>query len=204
VQSFLENPSSVVYQIYQPTTQEPRAQNEIAVRTVGVTPASVVESIRTTIAALDPDLPVRTLQPADATIERANYGLVVLRDILAAFALLGLGLASLGLYGVIARTVAQRASEFAIRLALGACVQDITCMVLTSGVKLALVGSAVGLLGAFGVSRLFAAAFPDMQMNGGFIMIGTALLLIAVAMVASWLPARRAARVDAMSLLRAE
>jgi ABC-type antimicrobial peptide transport system permease subunit len=77
-------------------------------------------------------------------------------------------------------------------------------MVLASGVKLALVGSAIGLLGAFGVSRLFAAAFPDMQMNGALIIICTALLLIAVALVACWLPARRAAQVDAMSLLRAE
>jgi len=204
VQSFLENPSSVVSQIYQPMTQEPRAQNEIAVRTNGVAPASVVESMRTTIAALDPDLPVRTLQPADATIERANYGLAVLRDILAAFAVLGLGLASLGLYGVIARTMAQREGEFAIRLALGASIENITRLVLASGVKLALFGSGIGLLGAFGISRLLATAFPDMQMNGALIILGTTLLLIAVALVACWLPARRAGRVDTMSLLRAE
>ena len=68
---------------------------------------------------LDPDLPVRQLQPADATIDRANYQTAMLRDILSAFALLGLGLASLGIYGVIARTMAQRTGEFAIRFALG-------------------------------------------------------------------------------------
>ena len=67
---------------------------------------------------------------------------------LTAFALLGLGLASLGIYGVIARTMAQRTGEFAIRFALGASVRDITRIVLTSGVKLALIGSALGLLGA--------------------------------------------------------
>jgi putative ABC transport system permease protein len=204
VRPVVEKPSPVLYQIYQPMAQEPRAQNEIAVRVSGVDPASVVESLRTTIAALDPDLPVRSLQPADVTIERGTYGLVVLRDILAAFAVLGLGLASLGVYGVIARTMAQRAGEFAIRLALGASIQNITRMVLASGVKLALYGSALGLLGAFGIARLLAAAFPDMEMSAPGIITGTAFLLIAVALVACWLPARRAAQVDTMSLLRAE
>jgi ABC-type lipoprotein release transport system permease subunit len=87
---------------------------------------------------------VRKLQPADATIYRANYQLGVLRDMLSIFAVLGLGLASLGIYGVIARTTAQRTGEFAIRLALGARIWDITRLVLTNGVKLALAGSAIG------------------------------------------------------------
>ena len=200
VESVVENPNPVIYQVYQPMAQEPRGQSEIAVRTIGVAPSSVVESIRTTIAALDPDLPVRKLQPADATIDRANYQLRVLRDILAAFAVLGLSLASLGIYGVIARTMAQRAGEFAIRLALGASIENITRMILASGVKLALFGSIIGLLGAFGVSRILAAGFPGMRMNGAVILIGTTLLLIAIALVACWLPARRAGRVDAMSL----
>lgn len=204
VRPVVEKPSPVTFQIYQALEQEPRALSEIAVQAAGVNPASIVETIRTTIAALDPDLPVRTLQPADATIERGTYGLVVLRDILAAFALLGLALATLGVYGVIARTMAQRAGEFAIRLALGASLQNITRMVLASGVKLALYGSGLGLLGAFGIARLLAAAFPDMEMNGAGIIFSTAFLLIAVALLACWLPARRAAQVDAMSLLRAE
>ena len=204
VRPVVEKPNPVLYQVYQPLTQQPRAQVEIAVRATGVDPAAIVESIRTTIAALDPDLPVRSLQPADVTIERGTYGLVVLRDILAAFAVLGLALASLGVYGVIARTMAQRAGEFAIRFALGASIRNITRMVLVSGVKLALYGSVLGLLGAFGIARLLAAAFPDMEMSSGGIIIGTALLLIAAALLACWLPARRAAQVDAMSLLRAE
>jgi predicted permease len=204
VRPVVEKPSPVLFQIYQALEQEPRALSQMAVQAAGVNPASIVESIRTTIAALDPDLPVRTLQPADVTIERGTYGLVVLRDILAAFAVLGLALATLGVYGVIARTMAQRAGEFAIRLALGASLRNITRMVLASGVKLALYGSGLGLLGAFGIARLLAAAFPDMEMNGAGIIFSTAFLLIAVALLACWLPARRAAKVDAMSLLRAE
>jgi predicted permease len=204
VRAVVEKPSPVIYQIYQPMAQEPRAQSEIAVRTNGVTPSSVVESIRTAMAALDQDLPVRKLQPAETTIARTIYGLAILRNILAAFAVLGLGLASLGIYGVIARTMAQRAGEFAIRFALGASVENITRMVLASGAKLALVGSTIGLLGAFGVSRLLAAGFPGMRINGAVILLGATLLLITIALVACWLPARRAGRIDAMSLLRAE
>ena len=204
VQSIIPDPSPVIYQVYQPMAQEPRGGNEIAVRTNGVAPSSIVESIRTMMTALDPDLPVRQLQPADATIKRANYQTAVLRDMLTAFAILGLGLASLGIYGIIARTMAQRAGEFAIRLALGARIESITRMVLSAGVKLALLGSAVGLLGALGVTRILAASHPNMNIHSLPVLIGTTLLLIAIALVACWIPARRAGQLDTMSLLRAE
>ena len=102
-------------------------------RTIGVAPASLVASIRSVMTSLDPDLPVRRLQPADATIYRANYQLGVLRDMLTSFAVLGLSLAALGIYGVIARTMAQRTGEFAICLALGATIREISGLVLGSG-----------------------------------------------------------------------
>jgi putative ABC transport system permease protein len=91
-----------------------------------------------------------------------------------------------------------------LRFALGASVRDITRIVLTSGVKLALIGSALGLLGAAGLSRLLAVAYPGMQLNNLLISIGATFLLIAVALVASWLPARRAARINPIEALRAE
>jgi ABC-type antimicrobial peptide transport system permease subunit len=100
--------------------------------------------------------------------------------------------------------MAQRTGEFAIRFALGASVRDITRIVLTSGVKLALLGSALGLLGGVGLSRLLAVAFPGMRLNDPLIWIGATFLLIAVALVASWLPARRAARINPIEALRAE
>ena len=199
------NPNAAIAsQVYQPMAQEPRPKNEIAVRTAGLAPTVLVDRIRTTLAALDPDLPVSKLQHADLTIERANYQTAVGRDVFTGMALLGLALASLGIYGIIARTMAQRASEFAIRLALGATLGNITRIVLTSGVKLALVGSALGLLGAIGVCRLIAASNPTMHMNSALVLVSTTLLLIGVALLACWIPARRAGQVDAMSLLRAE
>jgi ABC-type antimicrobial peptide transport system permease subunit len=185
-------------------TQDPPPYNQIAVRTTGVAPSTLLQSIRNLIAELDADLPIRQLEPGDATIERANSQTAIMRDMLNAFALLGLGLASLGIYGVMARTTAQRTSEFAIRFALGASVRDITRIVLTSGVKLALIGSALGLLGAVGLSRLLAVAFPGMHLNNTLISIGATILLIAIALIASWLPARRAARINPIEALRAE
>ncbi len=204
IESVDRNPSPVTYQLYQPMAQEPRHANEIAVRTAGLAPSTLVDGIRTTMMSLDPDLPLRKLQPAQATIARANYDLGVFRSILSALAVLGLGLASLGVYGVIARTTAQRIGEFGIRLALGARAQDITRLVLTSGAKLAIIGSALGLLGAFGTSRLFAAAFPGMHTDSLPVLIGATALLIAIAQLAAYIPARSASRTSPTEALRAE
>jgi putative ABC transport system permease protein len=204
VKSVLPDPGPVTFQLYEPMAQDPRPYNEIAVRTTTVAPSSVVAAIRNVMTQLDPDLPVRQLQAADLTIERANYQSAVLRDMLTSFAVLGLGLASLGIYGVIARTMAQRTSEFAIRFALGACVKDISRIVLASAVKLALIGSALGLIGALGVSRLLAAGNPGMHLNSPPVLFGTTLLLITIALVASWLPARRAAAINPIEALRAD
>jgi predicted permease len=192
------------YQLYQPMAQEPRPLNEIAVRTTGVAPSTLVDGIRTTMMSLDQDLPVRKLQSAERTIARANYQIGVAASILSSLAVLGLGLAALGTYGVIARTTAQRTGEFGIRLALGAQTGDITRLVLTSGAKLALIGSALGLLGTFGVSRVFAAAFPGMQTSSVPVLIGVTLLLMGVAQIAGYIPARNAARISPTEALRAE
>jgi predicted permease len=204
VKSVMNDPGPVTFQLYQPMAQDPRPYNEIAVRTTGVAPSTLVPAIRSVMTELDPDLPVRQLQPADITIERANDQLRIVRDMLAAFAALGLGLASLGIYAVIARTMAQRTGEFAIRFAMGAGMVDITRIVLASGVKLALIGSGIGLIGAIGLARFLATFNPGMRFDNPFVFIGTTLLLIAIALVACWLPARRAARINPIEALRAE
>ncbi len=204
VRSVMPDPPLVTFQLYQPMAQEPRAQNEIAVRASGVATGPLIDSIRHVVTTLDVDLPIRRLRTADATIDRANYQLGVLRDMLDWIALLGLGLAGLGIYGVMARTTALRTNEFAIRLALGACLRDITRLVLTSGVKLAVIGSAIGLVGAMGVAQLLSAGFPGMQIKDPLVLLVTVVILVGVALFACWLPARRAANVDAMLALRAE
>jgi predicted permease len=204
VKSVMPDPGPVTLQLYQPMAQEPRPFNQIAVRTTGVAPSTLLPAIRKVMTEIDPDLPLRQLETADATIDRANVQTAIVSDILTAFAVLGLGLASLGIYGVIARTMAQRAGEFAIRFAMGACIRDITRLVLTSGVKLALLGSLIGLFGALAVSRFLAAGNPGMHLNRPLVLMGTTLLLVTVGLIASWLPARRAARINPIEALRAE
>jgi predicted permease len=204
VQSVYPDRITVTYQLYQPMAQEPRPGSEVAVRTAGIAPSTLVDSIRTTMAALNADLPVRKLQPAETTIAEANIGWSMFASMLSFLAVLGLGLASLGVYGVIARTTAQRTGEFGIRLALGAQVGDITRLVLTSGAKLALIGSALGLLGAFGISRLIGALLPGMQTNSVVVLTGVTLLLITVALIACYMPARHASRISPTEALRAE
>jgi putative ABC transport system permease protein len=204
IQSVASDRMAVSYQLYQPLAQEPRRGSEIAVRTTGIAPSALVDSIRTTMMSLDPDLPVRELQPAAIRIARAGNYQRIIGSILSLLALLGLGLACLGVYGVIARTVAQRTGEFGIRLALGARGADIVRLVLTSGAKLALIGAAVGLLGAFATSRLILAAFPGLQTSSAPVLAGVTILLIAIAQIACYLPARHAARISPTEALRAE
>ncbi|HET6900173.1 MAG TPA: ABC transporter permease, partial [Vicinamibacteria bacterium] len=200
---FAERPATA-YQLYQPMAQEPRPFNELAVRTAAAAPAGLVDGIRKTVAGLDADLPVRQLQPAATTIAQVNYQDGVLGSVLSALAALGLGLATLGVYGVIARTVAQRTGEFGIRLALGAQARDISRLVLASGAKLAVIGAALGLLGGFGVSRAFASFWPGLQMNSAAVLVGATFVLMAIAQLACYVPARHASRISPTEALRTE
>jgi hypothetical protein len=204
VQSIFPDRVAVPYQVYQPVAQEPRPGSEIAVRTTGAAPSTLIDGIRTAIADLDRDLPVRELQSAETTIARANYQWQILGSMLSFLAVLGLGLASLGMYGVVARTTAQRTGEFGIRIALGALAGDIIRLVLASGAKLAMAGTALGLLGAFGISRLIAALWPSMHTNSVSVLSGVTFLLMAISLVACYVPARHASRIDPVETLRAE
>jgi ABC-type antimicrobial peptide transport system permease subunit len=137
-------------------------------------------------------------------IEQWSFELTMLRNMLGTFALLGLGLAALGIYGVIARGVAQRTGEIGIRVALGANAADIVRMVLGSGIRLALIGAGFGVFGAYGLSRLIANIMPAMQTNGDLVLgISTAVLTL-IALVACYLPARKASKIDPVIALRAE
>lgn len=204
VKSIFPEATPVTFQLYRPMAQTALQRNRLAVRTAGIAPIALVDGIRNVMTELDRDLPLNQLQPANATIARANYQLAVLRDMLSSFAVLGLALAALGIYGVIARTVALRTGEFGIRLALGAQVRDIIRLVLSSGTRLALYGAGLGLIGAFGISQLLSASFPNMALDPGPVLVVTPLILIGVALIASYLPARRASKISPTEALRAE
>jgi putative ABC transport system permease protein len=204
IQTVAPGRPALEYQLYQPLAQEPRPVIEIAVRTAGIPAGAVVESVRSTVAGIDPDLPVRSLGSADDAIAWANNQPGMMGDMLGFLAILGLVLASLGVFGVVTRTVAQRTHEFGIRLALGAVARDITRLVLGAGVRLAFVGSALGLVGAYGLARLLASFFDNMKMDALGSMAGVTILLVAVSLVASYLPARSASRISPADSLGAQ
>jgi ABC-type antimicrobial peptide transport system permease subunit len=192
------------FQIYRPYFQDPRTSVVIAVRMAGASPDTLLDPIRATIATLDPDLPVRDLTPVRATFDRTLSDLHMIDALLAAFAVLGAALAALGIYGVIARTVAQRTAEIGVRIALGARLADVNRLILGSGIRLAGAGIGLGLGGSFALAFVLRGILPAMQTNGTPVIVACGGLLATIGCAACYLPARRAARIDPQRALRAE
>jgi ABC-type antimicrobial peptide transport system permease subunit len=122
--------------------------------------------------------------------------------LLGGFGILALFLAIIGLYGVIAAAVAQRTPEIGMRMALGASRSDIMALVLKQGLVVTAIGAALGVAGAAGVTRLFKSQLVGAGAMDGVSYAGNRLLLVVVALLATWLPARRAASVDALAVPR--
>ena len=152
-------------------------------------------------SALDPTLPV-ALRPMRELVDRSISPRRFLVSLLTGFAAVALLLATLGIYGVVSYGVAQRTKEIAIRMALGASTADVQLSVLRQTVRLALMGSAIGIVAALGVGRtmgslLFGVSPMDAPTYGGLVIV-----LATVACVAGYVPARRASRVSPVSALR--
>jgi predicted permease len=195
--------NSASFQAYLPQSQATWSYVTLLVR-ASVPPSTLVEPVRKAVAGLDPDMAVKELAPVPEYIERNLQQMQTINQLLVGFALLGLFLAALGIYGVIARIVAQRTNEIGIRMALGARAGQIARLILGSGVRLILLGTCLGLLGSIGLARFLASAMPGIAGNSFIDIAGATAVLIAVALVACFLPTRRATRVDPMVALRAE
>jgi putative ABC transport system permease protein len=198
---FPANPaeSKTPFQTYRPFAQEPRSFLNIALR------GSVSgETLRRAVADVDPDQPVGDPGPVRADIGRSLDNWAVGGRLLSIFALLGLSLAGLGIYGVISGFVVRRTGELGVRMALGAQVRDVLWLVIGKGLRLALVGTLIGLGGAFAITRLLAAVLPELPASNPLVILFVAAILITFTLVTCWIPARRAARTDPMEALRSE
>jgi len=171
---------------------------------VSTAPGTLTNAIRGAVAELDPTVPAHRILTARSLVERGMGSVSLLGSLLGAFAALGLALASVGIYGVISYSVVQRTGEIGIRMALGARRLDVLRLVLGKGARLILLGALLGLGGAYEVARFLATAIPTLPTRDPAAMGAIALALIAVALAACYLPARRATKVDPMIALRHE
>jgi ABC-type antimicrobial peptide transport system permease subunit len=195
------------FQYYLPLDQTPNQYAhwlDIAVRSTAPK-ATVAAALRAAVQQIDPDQPVYDIITARDSIEQQiTSGFTLTAQMLAVFALVGLVLSTVGIYGVIAFLAAQRTSEIGIRMALGAQARDVLWLVLGQGLRLALAGTAIGLACAWGLIVLLEAMLPAMNGADPATVACVAALLAAVACIASWIPARRATRVDPIIALRGD
>jgi putative ABC transport system permease protein len=161
-------------------------------------------ALRRETAALDPNVPVLSAGPLAEQIDEALLPQRVAAAIAGVFGLVGLVLASVGIYGVVSYTVAQRTREIGVRMALGAQARDVLALILRRGLRLCVYGITLGLAGAFVATRLLGEMLYGLSATDPVTFAGVSLLLAAVALLASYVPARRATKVDPMVALRYE
>jgi len=193
---------STPYQLYKPVAQEPWGFIFALLRSP--VPESHVETLRRAISEVDPDLAAAYAGTVRQLVDQQQHNLRLAGKTLTAFALLGLLLAAIGLYGVISNLVAQRTNEFGIRLALGAQPSAILQLVLRHGLLLCAIGIVLGLVGAFALARFLSSLMPRVASLDWIALLAVATTLFLTALLACWLPARRATKVDPLIALRAE
>jgi putative ABC transport system permease protein len=190
-------------QLDMPFWQSPWPAAQVSVRTA-VEPASLVPSLAAIVQSLDPDLPLANPRTLDEIVSRG-----LARDrfnalLFGGFAATALVLAALGIYGVMSFVVAQRRQELGLRLALGASRSRVLGMILKDGMTTALGGTLVGCIGAYWVGRSMQGMFPGVPSLDVTTFAAVAIVLVAAAVLACYLPARRAARVDPLVAMREE
>ena len=191
------------FEAFLPMTQTASSYLTIALRTSS-TPEALANTLRATIAGIDPDLPVYRIRTARAAVNQGLGSISLLGSLLGAFATIGLILSAIGIYGVVSYTVVQRTGELGIRMALGAQARDVLWLVLGKGAVLIVIGALLGGLGGYVVSRLLISLIPSLPTRDPLILLVAGLALVAVALIACFIPARRATRVDPLVALRSE
>jgi putative ABC transport system permease protein len=188
-------------QLYLPFAQLPWADMNLLVRTAGP-PASITSAVRAQIAAVDPDQPVADIQTVDQLVATSLAQPRFVMLLFGIFSVTALALSVIGIYGVLSYWVAQRRYELGIRLALGAQRADILGIVVRRGLLLAMAGIAVGLMAALLLTRLLASMLYETGTLDLTIFAAAPLVFLGIALLASYLPARRATRVDPVEALR--
>lgn len=188
---------------YVPMSQDCPANLRLAVKAAG-DPLALTQEVREQVAALDRDLPLYLVQSMDEVVSQNAFAFNLFGALFGLFGIAALILASVGIYGVIAFSVQQRTREVGIRMALGAQRRDVLSLLLGQGARQMAIGLGVGLLLAFGISRLIGSFLFQVQPGDPVVFLGVALVLAGVALFACFVPAQRATHVDPQVAIRYE
>jgi putative ABC transport system permease protein len=189
--------------VYRPYRQISRSYVSFLLRTGG-TPEGMVGETRMAFAGIDPEISLIDLKPMREVIKESTFSISYVAAMMGALGILSLVLAALGVYGVLAYSVAESTNEIGIRMAMGALPRDVLRLVLRRGMILAVAGLAMGLPIAYSLARVLAGLIPGIGKPDPLTLLGIAAVLMAAALLACWLPARRATRTDPITALRYE
>jgi len=184
--------------------QKPRLAMTLVVRIKTSDPLSLAGPIREQVLAVDPDQPVYNIRTMDRVIGDTRWPQRINMGSLGILAIISLMLAAIGIYGLISYSVTERTHEIGIRMALGAAHKDILKLMLKQGGFLLVIGLIIGLVGAAALTRIMSSLLFGVSATDPLVFAATSLLLITVVMLSSYIPGRKAARVDPMIALRNE
>jgi putative ABC transport system permease protein len=183
---------------------EPTRNTGLTMRVAGGSPAAITTAIRQEIRKSDPTLPIFNVQTGEEARLGTFWQFRLFGWMFSIFGVIALVLASVGVYGVLSYAVSQRTQEIGVRLALGASRRNVFAMIVSHGARLAAIGIVFGVAGAFGVTRVVRTLLYNVSATDPLSFVATAVFLVVVAVLASYVPARRATSVDPMIALRAE
>ncbi len=193
----------VMPEAYFPYRQVPENFMNLVVRTAS-DPVSMVPAIRNQVLSVDKDQPVSDIMTMEQRLAKSVAAKRFVMSLLGAFSILALGLAAVGIYGVMAYLVTQRTQEIGVRMALGAQKRDVLRLVVGKGMVLAIVGTAIGLLASLALTRLMRSLLFEVTPTDWLTFVIVSVVLLAVALLACYIPARRATKVDPLVALRYE
>ena len=190
-------------EVYLPYQQRPGSFMNLVVRTTS-DPTSMIPAIRSQVFSLDKDQPVADIMTMQQRLDRSVASRRFVMVLLAGFSVLALMLAAVGIYGVMAYLIIQRTQEIGIRMALGAQKHDVLKLVVGKGMALAIVGTAIGLVASIGLTRLMRSLLFEVTPTDWLTFVIVSMILLVVALLACYIPARRATKVDPLIALRYE
>lgn len=188
-------------QIYRPYAQYTPGSMMVAVRSP-MNEAALAEALRTALHSIDEDVPLTDLRPFDARVSSSVGRERLVARLLGVFAALALVLGAVGIYGVASYSVSRRRRELGVRAALGAGRSDLVTLILGGAARVTALGAAAGLALAVAAARIASSRIPNLPRQNPLLLAASALVLMAVALLAAWLPARRAGRTDPQRTLR--